>query len=182
MGRRIPERTIQPTAMKFTGPNIAIAALGSVMFLSLPTSVSAGPPAQRTVLLTGWLHVEDYTMEDVVLRIRVGTTTRTASVAESGRFTVELPADTKAVLRFEKPGHLAKEVVVDTRHAGAGDFNQRSRHVKFAVIMQLERHMAGLTYPGPVGTLAFDEGGGCLAVSHDRNLVPAKQRNAPMVF
>ena len=172
--------------MKHPATIAPVAALCGALFLSALSNVVAGPPVgppvQESVVLTGWLHVEDYTMEDVVLEVKVNGTTRTASVAESGRFSVELPADTKAVLRFEKTGHLPKEVVVDTRHAGAGEFSHRSRHVKFAVIMQLERHMAGLTYPGPVGTLAFDAGGGCLAVSHNRSLVPAKQRNVPMVF
>lgn len=132
-------------------------------------------------MLTGWLHVEGYTMEDVVITIDVNGESRTGSVNENGRFDIELPVDAEATLRFEKPGHLAKEVVVDTHHSRTGDAGQKSRHVKFAVILELERWMAGLTYPGPVGNIGFDESGGCLAIDHDRRKVPAK-RQAVMVF
>lgn len=161
---------------------------GLLTSLLLPACVALGatppvtPPANDAVMLTAWLHVEDYTMRDVTVAVEVnGTATEVGRVTENGRFTVSLPADAEVVLRFEKPGHLPKEVVVDTRHARDGEVGQKTRHVKFAVIMELERHMAGLTYPGPVGTLSFDNGGGCLAVAHDRNRVPVK-RQVPMVF
>ncbi len=139
------------------------------------------PPADEAVVLTGWLHVEDYTMADVVLEVHVNGAVRTASVSETGRFTLSLPADVEAILRFEKPGHLSKEVVVDTRHVRDGSFDQRVRRLKFAVIMQLERHMGNWTYNGPVGSIGFEQGGGCVAVQHDRSLVPA-DRHKPMVF
>lgn len=120
-------------------------------------------------------------MTDVVLEVEVNGTIHTATVSETGRFSVTLPADVEATLRFEKPGHLSKEVLVDTRYAGDGTFEQRTRKLKFAVVMQLERHMGNWTYNGPVGAIAFDQGGGCLAVQHDRALVPA-DRHKPMVF
>jgi len=144
-------------------------------------SPPGAPPAQDAVVLTGWLHVEDHTMADVVLEVLVNGTVRKAHVSESGRFSVSLPANVEATLRFEKPGHLSKEVLVDTRHAGDGSFEQRTRRLKFAVIMQLERHMGNWTYNGPVGSIGFEQGGGCVAVQHDRNLVPA-DRHRPMVF
>lgn len=146
-----------------------------------PSSPPTAAASEEAVVITGWLQVEGLTMKDVIVEVEVNGTTRIAPVSETGRFTVELPANAEVLLRFEKPGHLPKEVVVDTRHARDGEAGQRTRHVKFAVIMELERHMAGLTYPGPVGTLSFDNGGGCLAVAHDRNRVPAK-RHATMVF
>ncbi|MEX1131657.1 MAG: hypothetical protein WEC15_00395 [Flavobacteriales bacterium] len=139
------------------------------------------PPAEDAVVLTGWLHVEDHTMADVVLEVLVNGTIRNAEVSESGRFSVSLPANVEATLRFEKPGHLSKEVLVDTRHAADGSFEQRTRRLKFAVIMQQERHMGNWTYNGPVGSIGFEQGGGCVAVQHDRNLVPA-DRHKPMVF
>lgn len=120
-------------------------------------------------------------MEGVVLEVLVNGITQRGHVSESGRFTVLLPAETEAILRFQKEGHLTKEILVDTRHARDGEPGQRDRRVKFAVIMQKESHMAGYTYPGPVGAIGFESGGGCLAIAHDRALVPApKQR--PMVF
>ena len=141
----------------------------------------SGPSADEAVVLTGWLHVEDHTMTDVTLEVLVNGTVQVAHVSENGRFTVSLPADAEATLRFEKPGHLSKEVMVDTRHSQNGTFNQRTRRLKFAVVMQLERFMTGWTYTGPVGSIGFESGGGCLAVAHDRSLVPAS-RNVPMVF
>lgn len=119
-------------------------------------------------------------MADVVVEIEVNGTVRTASVSENGRFNITLPADVEAKLRFEKPGHLSKEVLVDTRNSQDGDFTQRTRRLKFAVVMQLERRMGNWNYNGPVGAIGFEDGG-CLAVQHDRELVPA-ERIKPMVF
>ena len=133
------------------------------------------PPADEAVILTGWLHVEDLTMADAVVEVEVNGVTQIAPVNEQGRFTVTLPADAEVLLRFQKPGHLSKEVVVDTRHARTGEPGRKTRHVKFAVIMELERWMGGLAYSGPVGSIGFDPEGGCVAVEHDRKLEPAKR-------
>ncbi|MBL7951591.1 MAG: hypothetical protein JNM62_07715 [Flavobacteriales bacterium] len=146
---------------------------------------AAPPPASRaadaTVELTGWLHVEDLTMKDVVLEVEVNGTVRTAPVSESGKFNIDLPADAAVTLRFEKPGHVTKEVTVDTRNVQDGSFTkEKKRHVKFAVIMELERFMAGLTYVGPVGDIAFEQGGGCVSVAHTRQVEPV--RKADMEF
>lgn len=140
-----------------------------------------GPNSTGDVILTGWLHVEDHYMDDMVVRVEVDGNVRTAPVSTNGRFDIALPADAEVVLRFEKPGHLAKEVVVDTRHASSGQPGKHKRHVRFAVIMELERHMAGFTYHSPVGSIGFDEGGGCLAVVHHREKVPPN-RHQPMEF
>ncbi|MBK8500095.1 MAG: hypothetical protein IPL52_15055 [Flavobacteriales bacterium] len=161
---------------------IASALLLAIPCLALGATSPSIPPAQEAVELTAWLHVEDLTMADVTVQVEVNGITQTAHANENGRVTVMLPADAEAVLRFEKPGHLAKEVVVDTHNVREGDFGQRrTRKLSIAVILHLERHMAGLTYAGPVGTLNFEQGGGCLAVEHDRRTVPAK-RQATMTF
>jgi hypothetical protein len=166
--------------------NIPSLKVGLLAMFLLPAGIAvagappAGPGAYEAVILTGWLHVEDHTMADVTLEVLVNGTVRMAQVSENGRFTVSLPADAEVTLRFEKPGHLSKEVLVDTRNSQDGSFSQRTRRLKFAVVMQLERYMAGWAYTGPVGSIGF-ESGGCVAVSHDRSLVPAG-RNVPMVF
>lgn len=138
------------------------------------------PPArmsEASVVLIGWLHTDDREMDDVVLEVEVGGEVRTATVSHSGRFDIDLPAETSAILRFEKPGHVTKEVTVNTSNVQDGDFGgQRRRHVKLAVIMEQERFMAGLTYAGPVGNLGFEPGGGCVAVAHTRTVVPEKRR------
>lgn len=147
----------------------------------LSAAPPAPPPADEAVVLTGWLHVEGLTMADVVLEVEVNGTMFLGEVSQNGRFTVSLPANTQATLRFEKPEHLPKEVVVDTRHARDGGPGHRTRRLHFAVIMELERRMGGLTYAGPVGSIGFEEGGGCVAIAHNRERVPAK-RQAVMVF
>lgn len=139
----------------------------------------AGRAANATVELTGWLHVDDAEMGDVVLRVEVNGEVHTAQVSGSGRFDVDLPADAAATLRFEKPGHVTKEVTVDTRNVQDGSFTtQKKRQVKLAVIMEQVRFMAGLTYAGPVGNIGFEQGGGCVAVAHTRALTEAKRRAA----
>ncbi len=149
--------------------------IGQAMTPPPPTSANLG----TSVVLTGWLHVDDREMNDVVLEVEVNGTVRTAHVSGSGRFDIDLPAATSATLRFEKPGHVTKEVTVNTDNVQAGDFSaQRKRHVKLAVIMDPVRFMAGLTYAGPVGNLGFEEGGGCVAVAHTRTVEPAKRRAA----
>jgi hypothetical protein len=156
---------------------LMLALGGPVAMAATPGS----PPAQEMVLITGWLQADGHNMSDVLLLVEAGDDAKYATISETGRFVVELPANSEAILRFEKPGHVTKEVVVDTRHAtGVGGFG-RQRKVRFAVVLELERHMAGLTYAGPVGSMSFDQQGGCLAVDHHRNMVPAKDRRT-MVF
>jgi hypothetical protein len=171
--------------MKKQGRIFRLGGLAALMLaLSGPVAMAAkpgSPPAQETVMITGWLQAHGHDMSDVQLLVESGDDAKYATVSETGRFVVELPANTEATLRFEKPGHVTKEVVVDTRHAtGVGGFGKH-RKVRFAVVLELERHMAGLTYAGPVGSMSFDAQGGCLAVEHHRAMVPAKDRRT-MVF
>ena len=119
--------------------------------------------------------------QDAVLRVEVNGVTQIAPVSETGRFELMLPAEADVVLHFELPGHLAKDVTVDTHHARDGDFRQRKRHLEFAVVMEPQQGLNGMVYAGPVGVIGFDEGGGCIAVSHNKSLVPANH-NAVMVF
>jgi len=160
----------------------SLLAASAALLLAAP-SYALAPPAgdvnEAAVTLTGWLHVDDSFMADVTIEVDVNGEVRTAYVSQTGRFDIDLPAETSATLRFEKPGHVTKEVTVDTRHVQDGDFGgQRRRQVKLAVIMEQERFMAGLTYAGPVGNLGFEPGGGCVAVAHTRSVVPAKRRAA----
>ena len=85
------------------------------------------------------------------------------------------------MLRFEKPGHVSKEVKVDTRHVLRGGPDQRKRKISFAVILELECRMGGPTDARPVANIGFAPEGGCVAVEHDRQLVPTS-RHTLMVF
>jgi len=162
-----------------------IVGLGAAILLQLGLAHAATPPLTRTaadaVELTGWLHVDDLIMNDVVVEVEVDGRLLTIPVTENGRFTVLLPANAEAVLHIEKPGHLPKKVMLDTRHVHDGTQGPKTRKLSFAVILEVERRMGGLTYLGPVGSIGFDEGGGCVAVAHTKKLVPAR-RNKPMVF
>ena len=171
--------------MKNRNKPTAKIALCALLFLNLCTTRAASPPAERpimdAVVLTGLLHVDDNTNQDAVLRVEVNGVTQIAPVSETGRFELMLPAEADVVLHFELPGHLPKDVTVDTHHARDGDFRQRKRHLEFAVIMEPELPLRGLMYAGPVGAIGFDPGGGCVAISHNKKLVPAKH-DAVMVF
>jgi len=156
-----------------------------VAFLLAGAASAATPPANRAekdeVVLTGWMHVEDHTWRDATVSVEVDGMVQIAHVTETGRFDIRVPSNSEVVLRFEKPEHLSKEVVVNTAHAANGSAGRHKRHVKFAVILELERHMAGFGYHSPVGTIGFDKDGGCLAVTHKRDKIPPA-RNRPMVF
>ncbi|HQW87043.1 MAG TPA: hypothetical protein PLH93_07655, partial [Flavobacteriales bacterium] len=82
------------------------------------TAAQADPPtaplASTTVELIGWLHVEALSFDQATVEVQVGGSVHTAAVSRTGRFDVLLPADTEVLVRFEHPGHLSKEVVVDT--------------------------------------------------------------------
>lgn len=164
-----------------------MAALMALLALSSTSSRAEDPPAPPAafdaVQLTGWLHVDDYDFDDATIQVEVDGDVQTAHVSKTGRFEISLPAGTEATLRFEHPGHLSKEVVVDTRHARDGYLGRDTRQVKFAVILEQERYMGGQVYAGPVGNLAFDKDGGCLTVQHTNKLVVGRSRSKkPMVF
>lgn len=131
--------------------------------------------------MTGWLHVVDYSFALTTVEAQVNGTVQYASVSRTGKFSLTLPADAEALLRFEHPGHLPKQILVDTHFAGDGEVGQQTRHVSIAVVLEPERHMAGLDYAGPVGKIAFDQGGGCTAITRERTMVPSR-RLKPMVF
>ena len=193
----LPERGMGRRAYAWTGtspatphtmrssihlPAVLLAALTA---LSAPLTALAegpdGPASERVVQLTGWLQTYDLSFSDVVVHVVLEDGGSTTTVNDRGRFEVNLPADVEAVLRIEKPGHVTKEVVVDTRHASTGSFDDRVRKVSFGVVLEPERHMADLTYAGPVGTITFDADGGCLAVEQHRTVMPTR-RQATMVF
>lgn len=149
--------------------------------LAKATGMPYTPPDNDAVQITGWVHVEDLSFDNTRVQLEVNGEEMLVPINNMGRFDINLPAGTEAVLRFEHPGHLPKEVVVDTHDARAGEFKDETRHVKMAVILELERLMAGFKYGGPVGNIAFDKQGGCMAVDHTRKMVVGR-RNEPMVF
>lgn len=128
------------------------------------------------ISLIGFLHVSDECMDDVVLAVKLDGVSQQVPISKTGRFMMDLPSDVDATLHFEKPGHVAKDVTVDTHYAGMGWPGQDNRQVKFAVILHPERAMAGLRYPGPVGSIGFDPTNGSLTTTHDLTVVPARRK------
>ena len=172
--------------METTRSPFLLAAFAALFTGSINPSRAAGPPSplamEQAVELTGWLHVEDFDFNDATVLLVLDGEVRSVPISKTGRIEISLPVGTEAVLRFEHPGHLTKEVTVDTHHARDGHLGRDVRHVRFAVILEETRLMAGMDYAGPVGNMEFDENGGCLAVQHTRTLVVGRGRNKPMVF
>ena len=171
--------------MKTPTLHLHTAALAVLLVCSKTVSASNDlpytPPADDAVAVTGWVHVEDLSFDATTVELEVNGEVQRVPLSNMGRFDLVLPADAHVVLRFEHPGHLPKEVLVDTHHARAGMFREQTRHVRFAVIMELKQNMAGFTYVGPVGNIGFDKDGGCVAVDHTRKLMVGR-KNQPMVF
>ena len=95
----------------------------------------------------------------------------------SGRFSLSVPAGSRVVLTFSKPGHLTKEVVVDTRNALVTPQAERTnRKVRFDVVLEPVRKRPGCKYDGPVGSLGFVNGSGTMKVKHTFSVV-ADQAN-----
>ncbi len=161
----------QPPPRLETALLTALAALLSLSLFAAPP----GSKRMQEMLVTGWLIVDDGTVADVDLVVEIdGERCHIARVLGSGRFDVALPVGGKAVLRFHKPGHLTKEVVVDTRNLdGPGNFHHLPRKVRFGVV--LEPHPEQLqhttSYEGPVGSIDFLRGTGLMKVVHNENKV-----------
>lgn len=167
-------------------PLIVAAHLALFTTVITPSRAAGPPPASafgEAVELTGWLHVEDFDFDDATVLLEVNGQISSVPISKTGRIDISLPVGTEAVLHFEHPGHLSKEVLVDTRHARDGYVGRDVRHVRFAVILEESRLMAGMDYAGPVGSVGFDKEGGCLAVQHTRALVVGRSRSKKtMVF
>jgi hypothetical protein len=85
-------------------------------------------------------------------------------------FTV--PVNAKARLVFLKPGHLPKEVEVDTRNAlNTSKAERMNRKVVFDVVLESEEQRPGRRYDGPVGSITFVNGTGTMKVRHDLRVV-----------
>jgi hypothetical protein len=167
-------------------PFLMAASMALITSASNSLRAAGPPPASafdEAVELTGWLHVEDFDFDDATVLLEVNGEIRSVPISKTGRIDISLPVGTEAVLRFEHPGYLTKELLVDTRHARDGYLGRDVRHVRFAVILEEVRLMAGLDYAGPVGNIGFDKEGGCLAIEHTRKLVVGRSRSKkPMVF
>lgn len=154
---------------------VALAALLAIAGLSLfaAPALIGELAAPAEVRFTGWLHVEDRNVDDLILVVTVDEDRCLyAEVESTGRFTITVPVGSKALLSFLKPGHLPKEVAVDTRNSmNTGKAQRLNRKVKFDVVLEANEQRPGRKYEGPVGSLSFVNGTGTMKVRHDLRVV-----------
>lgn len=157
-------------------------ALTLALFIAWPM-VAAPPPTtlMHTVALTAWLDAGDGHAQDIIVEVEVDGNKDWGRANENGRVDLMLPADVVAVIHFRKPGHLTKSLAVDTHNMNDGTFKGKQRSFSFAVALEPNKELDGMAYAGPVGSIAFDKGGGCLVVEHDQHLVPMN-RQQKVVF
>ncbi|MCB0795735.1 MAG: hypothetical protein KDB88_13455 [Flavobacteriales bacterium] len=161
------ERTFEALALT------ALLMLFALLLYAAPLAAADRPEQLR---IMGWLHVDDRNVEDVVLVVELeNDLCLEAIVHPSGRFEFEVPLDAKARLVFIKPGHLQKEITLDTRNAMLTDRAVRiNRKVKFDVQLEAQEKRPDRAYERPVGSIAFVNGSGLMKVWYDPHLVAAQ--------
>lgn len=158
--------------------HLRLAAFALIAACALsPIHAEAGIGLPEDVVFTGWLRVEDHNVEDLVIMVEVAESCLYAEVLPTGRFTVAVPVGERALLAFIKPGHITKEVELDTRYSMANNKAARgNRTVKFDVVLEPEAKRPGRKYDGPVGSLGFHKGTGSTKVRHNLSVVADDQR------
>ncbi|MBK6342800.1 MAG: hypothetical protein IPF41_09475 [Flavobacteriales bacterium] len=153
--------------------SFALVAFSSLM-VQAPALAGTGRENPEEVVFTGWLRVEDRNVNDLVLVVETAEHCLYAEVLPSGRFIVTVPVGSQAKVAFIKPGHITKEIELDTRHSMSNRKAARAnRNVKFDVVLEAESKRPGRNYDGPVGTLGFHKGTGTTKVRHTLNVVAA---------
>lgn len=155
------------------------AALLTALFALVGLSLFAAPTplvVRDEIKITGWLHAADGRMDDAVLVVELeGEHCLYAQLDVNGRFAFTIPVNAKARLVFLKPGHLSKEVEVDTRNALNTQRAERlNRKVQFDVMLESEEQRPGRRYEGSVGAITFVNGTGTMKVRHDLRVVAAE--------
>lgn len=88
-----------------------------------------------------------------------------------GKFKLSMPMGSSAYLRFEQPGYLNKEVLVNTANADqCKKACHKNENLKFDVQMTPQQPDKHLQYMGPVGIITFLKGSGLMKVHYDRTL------------
>ena len=149
------------------------AALLTALFALLALTLLAAPAGPDAIRITGQLHSTEGRLADAVLVVELeGAHCLQAELREDGRFQMDLPLDSKVRLHFIQPGHLPKEVEVDTRNAlNTPKALRENRKVKFEVVLESEEQRPGRRYDGPVGAIRFVNGTGTMKVLHDLRVV-----------
>lgn len=158
--------------LQFSYEAALLTALFALLALTLLATPGA-PSSPEVIRITGQLFSTDGQLEDAVLVVELeGAHCLFAELDADGRFHMELPLNSKVRLHFIQPGHLPKEVEVDTRNAlNTPKAERENRKVKFEVVLESEEQRPGRRYDGPVGTIRFVNGTGTMKVLHDLRVV-----------
>lgn len=137
--------------------------------LCAPASLKAGTP--QHIEVRGRVLLDGATAEDAMLTIVMNNNCNLPfELQANGRFKVLLPVNSLFTIRFEKPGYLSKDVVVDTHNALCSTTARKvNQLVRFDVQMQPMPAIA-CAYAGPVGSITFTKGTGLMKVCYDRTL------------
>ncbi|MEZ4757959.1 MAG: hypothetical protein R2817_14120 [Flavobacteriales bacterium] len=149
------------------------AALLTALFALFALSLLAAPASPDAIRIAGQLYITDGHLNDAVLVVELEDAhCLYAELRDDGRFHMDLPVNSRVRLHFMQPGHLPKEVVVDTRNAlNTPKALRENRKVKFEVVLESEEQRPGLRYEGPVGAIRFVNGTGTMKVMHDLRVV-----------
>ncbi len=157
-----------------------LAALLTALFALLGLLAFAGtPPANaQLVTISGKLFAGTADLSDALLVVELEEEQCLRSVLlHNGRFEFKVPLGAKARLIFLKPGHLTKEVLVDTRNAlNTSRARKLNKNVKFDVVLESTEERKHQAYYGPVGYIHFVNGTGLMRVRHDERLVEVAER------
>lgn len=162
-------RTLTTTALR------SLPALA----LTLACSTAALANDRQEIEIRGRLLLDGATTADAILVVEVNEVDCVPfDFYPDGRFVLTVPVDSKAQIRFEKPGYMSKEVALDTRNAlltaKAVKLNKR---VDFDVLLQ-PLPAKDMAYAGPVGDITFVKGSGLMKVRTDRTLIDTPQQLA----
>jgi membrane-associated protease RseP (regulator of RpoE activity) len=165
--------------MRRTSNITAVAVAFVSLMVQVPALAETGREKSEEVVFTGWLRVEDRNVDDLVLVVETAESCLYAEVLPSGRFIVAVPVGSEARLAFIKPGHITKEIELDTRNSMSNRKAARANSkVKFDVVLEPESKRPGRAYDGPVGSLAFNKGTSSTKVRHTLNVVAAEKKQA----
>jgi hypothetical protein len=159
-----------------------LTALAALMCLGLFAEPGAhctrpsGGCGTAVVEVDGWIEAKMERKEHLLVYVEVGDQLlRPSSISANGRFKLAVPAGSEARLHFSLPGHLAKEVVLDSRdmrHTDPCATGYKPRRLEFGVRLEPDHKAPAQGYDGPVGTIGFTKGTALPKARHHKRYLP----------
>jgi hypothetical protein len=155
------------------------ALIGALLLILLLAAALPASAREKQIEIRGRMLVDDTIMSDALLVVEVDDQRCLPFQLDGdGRFMLRLPVGSKIQLRFEKPGYLTKEVLIDTKNAlNTKRAAKLNKLVRFDV--QMSRELPDRVYAGPVGTITFLKGSGLMKVKYDRTLAESRPSTTP---